>query len=498
MATVMEELLIVLRVDASGLKASLESAVSGVKDASENLQKANEASQSQAGESSRVAVEQLEALKNKTNETSLAMDKAGKNYESLATKWRGAVGSILQMVAAPIAGAFAIGSVVNTYMSGVGEVARLTGAYNEKLDEWTKKRALLARVNKEDIEVYKKGREALTRFNIVMADLSTGIMRTQLPAIRFFIDMLNKFSAWVDRNQPNIIRFLQVTAGVITALLIPSFIKLGLAMATNPLTWIVAALGVLVAVIDDLITYIHGGESAFSGLWSIVGDGETWLSIINFVLDDVLGMLKQLAPAIIAFGASFAIIKTGSAIVGGLTTAFRALQVLLASNPIGLFVTAAVVSLTLLYNNWDKVVAWFKSGFAWFSEKFPGISAVIERIANSFADLGRKIAEVFSFDYIKQKIASLIDWMPDFLKPDDLQEWAKNYKANNDNPPSGALVDPKIQSINNRKQDISNTNNVTIYTNTNDPTKMGQEVTQAMQKANRRDYDINPSESGVR
>ena len=496
MATVMEELLIVLRVDASGLKASLESAVSGVKDASENLQKANEASQSQAGESSRVAVEQLEALKNKTNETSLAMDNAGKNYESLATKWRGAVGSILQMVAAPVAGAFAIGSVVNTYMSGVGEVARLTGAYNEKLDEWTKKRALLARVNKEDIEVYKKGREALTRFNIVMADLSTGIMRTQLPAIRFFIDMLNKFSAWVDRNQPNIIRFLQVTAGVITALLIPSFIKLGIAMATNPLTWIVGGIVALIAVIDDLVTYLRGGESAFGDFWGDV------VPLVQSAID-IVAKFYDFIQRIGAVDAVIDSIKNAfSALVGVLGICANLLRIvfsLLTWNPELLFSALSDLGARFeqVFNSVRDIVNdAMNVVFNVFTEllKFFGLG---EDKAQRFGEILRETFNIGDvIGWFKEKVAGLIDWMPDFLKPDSLKDWAREYKEAN--PAQQTILDQRLQSVNNRKQDISNTNNVTIYTNTNDPAKMGQEVTQAMQKANRRDYDINPSESGVR
>ena len=448
----------------------------------------------------RSADQALDQMRDKTNEASKAMQSAGKNFETLAGKWRGAIMGLVRSVAAPIAGAFAMGSTINSYFLGVAQVAQMTGAYSTKLEEWRKKRALLARVNKEDIEMYKKGREALTRFNITMADLSTGIMRMQMPAIKFLIDLLNKFSGWIERNQPNIIRFLQITAGVITAMLIPSFIKLGIAMATNPLTWIIAAIGLLVIVIDDLVTYIHGGESAFGGLWSIVGDGETWLKYINTTLDVLGGLLKQLAPALIAFGSAFAVIKTGTTIISGVTSAVRVLQAVIMANPIGLAISAAIVAVTLLYQNWDKVVAGFKKGVAWFKEAFPGLTSIIENIVDAVAGLGRKIAEIFSFDNIKAKIADLVNWIPDWAKTDSMKQWAENTAKNK--PDTTAASDQQIvsnSSNSTRNQNINNNNNVNIYTNSNDPKAVGQEVQSAMMQANNNNAtQVALAESGVR
>lgn len=207
---------------------------------------------------------QLEAGLNRSKQqigaTTQAMDKMG-------AKWASTAKMLTTTVLAPIAGFMSLGAVIKSYFSGVSQVAQLTGAYNTKMEEWRKKRAMLARYNREDIELYKKGREAVTKFQITMDDLSAKIMRSVSPAIKWLIDKLNDFSNWVDRNQNNILRFLSVVAGTITALLIPSFIKLGIAMLTNPLTWIIALLGVLILIIDDLVTYLRGGESALGAFW---------------------------------------------------------------------------------------------------------------------------------------------------------------------------------------------------------------------------------------
>ena len=130
--------------------------------------------------------------------------------------------------AGPIAGAFSINKIVSGYMKDVGEVARMTGRYSQKLEEWRYKRAMLARVTREDIDLYKKCREGVVKFNIAMADLSAKIVREFHPAIKMGVDILNRFSGWVKENEHNIVRFFMVAAGVITAVFLPALVKMAL------------------------------------------------------------------------------------------------------------------------------------------------------------------------------------------------------------------------------------------------------------------------------
>ena len=153
----------------------------------------------------------LARSKQEIGATTQAMDKMG-------AKWASTAKMLTTTVLAPIAGFMSLGAVIKSYFSGVSQVAQLTGAYSQKMEEWRKKRAMLARYNREDIELYKKGREAVVKFQITMDDLSAKIMRSVSPAIKWLIDKLNNFSNWIDRNQTNIIRFFSVVAGVITAI----------------------------------------------------------------------------------------------------------------------------------------------------------------------------------------------------------------------------------------------------------------------------------------
>ena len=49
------------------------------------------------------------------------------------------------------------------------------------------------------------------------------------------------------------------------------------AFLTNPITWVVALIGVLVLLIDDLMTYLDGGEALLGGVWQSIIDGINWV-----------------------------------------------------------------------------------------------------------------------------------------------------------------------------------------------------------------------------
>lgn len=245
----------------------------------------------------------------KTADFSKSMDKAkdnvkktsselAKGADQVAGKAIGQLAGIARMVAAPLAGAMSIGSMIKSYFGGVAQVAQLTGAYSPKLDEWRKKRALLNRVTREDIQLYKKSREALTKFQITMADLSAKIMRQTSPAVSFLAEMLAKVSDWVDAHSNDIVRFITVVASLIGTALIPRLLKMAAAMAMNPITWIVAALIGLAAVIDDLIVWLEGGESALGDFWSMFGSREEVLENIQKAIKWVTETFKELWESI--------------------------------------------------------------------------------------------------------------------------------------------------------------------------------------------------------
>lgn len=324
-------------------------------------------------------------------QVSQAAQKTDSEFNNLAQKWKGVITGLVSSVIAPVAGAFAIGKVVNSYMSDVASVATLTGAYSEKLEEWRLKRAQLARVTREDIELYKKGREALTTFKIAFGDVSAKMMRSFMPAMKFGVDILNKFSSWINRNQDNIVRFFQVTAGVITAVFLPAIIKTSAAMLASPLTWVIAALGALVIVIDDLVTYIQGGKSALSGFWSYFGTGPEIMAKLNSAFHVFKEVISVIWKPLAAIAAGFAAFKVGAVLVQGfisVLTGLKAALTLISAHPI-MAMLVGLISLVMWVSD-----AFKRAGGDW-SKVLDLMKGDLVGFLNLFGGLGDKLADFF-------------------------------------------------------------------------------------------------------
>ena len=279
------------------------------------------------------------------------------------------VKSLAMRFAGPIAGAFSIHKVFQNYVESVSWVAKVTGGYFEKLENYKYKMAMLARVTREDIEVYRKYREALVKFNITMGDLSMKIMREFYPVFRTMIDGLNKFSDWVDRNHDNIIRFLEVAAGVIATALTPAIIRMTAALLANPLTWFIAMLAMIILLLDDFVTYMQGGKSEFEDFWKKLGTPEELKEKLGGVIEFITEKLAFLKENLFAIGfGAVAIMSIGGAFVtlskvvdavtkgaNGLYAAFNFLK----GHPIIALLTLGTIAVGAWIANFDAI----KQGF---------------------------------------------------------------------------------------------------------------------------------------
>ena len=214
------------------------------------------------------------------NNAKSGLKSTSKEMAALGKQWGDVAKHLATRIAGPAAAFMALKKIATSYFSDVEKVATETGAYSKETEELKKKQALLQRVHKEDIELYKKGREALTKFSISMSDLSANIMKQAMPMLTWLAEKMDVFASWISRNILNITRFGKVAVVTVTsigtALLIlnkglsgtaSAIMRVTLAMLTNPLTWIILGIGALILVIDDLITYLDGGVSAFGGFW---------------------------------------------------------------------------------------------------------------------------------------------------------------------------------------------------------------------------------------
>ena len=279
------------------------------------------------------------------------------------------------------------------------------------------KRAMLARVTREDIELYKKCREGVVKFNIAMADLSAKIVREFHPAIKMGVDILNRFSGWVKENEHNIVRFFMVAAGVITAVFIPALVKMGLALLWNPLTGLIIALGALILVLDDLITYARGGRSAFAEFWAKFGTPEevkqkliAFLEKCKKLLADYLPLIVKIVGALLGLSAVRGVFYLIEKALGGVGKALgvvgKALGIFL-RHPALLFLIASAY---FIYQRWDGMVEGMKALIAdlisvW-KKSVDWLANYIAAVVDGWTALTDKCKSIYS---------GMVDWTADYI-----------------------------------------------------------------------------------
>ena len=333
-----------------------------------------------------------------------SVDKTDAKLDELKHKAGDVARSIAMQIAGPLLAAFSVGKMVQGYISDVAEVAEQTGAYNKKLEEERLKKAQLQRVTKEDIELYKRGREAFVKFQIAMSDFSAKLMRTLMPFIKDLLDKLNRFSNWISHNSNNIIRFLTILASTITLALIPAVAKFTAALLKNPLVWVAGLVLALALAIDDLVVYLKGGRSEFDAFWKWLGftkgDTETLTKAVNWLKTSGVDLLKTIGKLTAAFVGMRAV----WGVISMVRKAWNALSLSVLANPVVLAIGLLVTAAWMLYKNWGDVCEGAKALWedltslfmSWCRSMADGIEALGESVASFFTSWGRGIADGFA------------------------------------------------------------------------------------------------------
>ena len=366
MATIIDKVMIALGIDASGMQTG-------------------------ADESGR----QIDRVEKKADEAKAKLASIGQSVDDFGKK----AGHVLMGFVAPVLAAVSVGKMIGGYFSDLAAVAESTGAYNKTLEETRLKKAQLQRVTKDDIEFYKKSREALVKFNISLADFSAAVMHSIMPAMEKMLGWLDKLTSWVSRNPDNIIRFLKILGTVVGTVLIPVFVRWAAVLLANPITWIVGLVLALALAIDDLVVYLKGGRSSLDSLWKamgfVKGDTAALAKMITWLKDTGLSLAKALGVLLTAFTA----FKVVTGIINGIKIAWTAFTASVWANPLVLALGLVALAAWMLYKNWDGVCE--------------GAKALGEDVADFFVSWGRGIADGFSA--LSDDIASAWDAVTDFF-----------------------------------------------------------------------------------
>ena len=248
------------------------------------------------------------------------------------------------------------------------------------------------------------------------------------------------------------------------------------AFLTNPIGWVILAIGALMLLIDDLMTYLDGGESLFGDYWKPFIEWSkkaiAWFKsvkpTIEQVLNNILTIFRGIFNAIVGyfkifigiFTADFDLIEQGwNELWSGIKTAFNA---------------------------WIENI---KIAFKIFIEAVKNLFAVVwAYISAGFENLGKVIMKPFelAFKWIKDQynkyIAPIVDTVKNFdigQTAKDMWEGTKNLFGFGNDTPKAALATQYAD--NNRTStynggDITNTYNIT--------TQSPEMVERIMQKQN--------------
>ena len=144
-------------------------------------------------------------------------------------------------------------------------------------------------------------------YNDAMDRLTRSLNMVVLPVMRMFAPVLTEAakamtSAFVFMQKHSLALEIALAgiALVVTALVLPSLWSLFIAIMTNPITWIIAAIVGLILILEDLYVYAKGGKSQFESLWKTLGTGEEVMAAIQGAWD-FLKAAAQFAWEILKF-----------------------------------------------------------------------------------------------------------------------------------------------------------------------------------------------------
>lgn len=138
---------------------------------------------------------------------------------------------------------------------------------------------------KEDTVIAANYNDAMDRLIRTMNMSFLPVMRLFAPVLTEAAKAMTSAFAFIQKHSLAFEIALAGIALVIGALVLPSLWSLFVAIMTNPITWIIAAIVGLILILEDLYVYAKGGKSQFEDLWKTLGTSEEVMAAIQGAWD---------------------------------------------------------------------------------------------------------------------------------------------------------------------------------------------------------------------
>lgn len=158
---------------------------------------------------------------------------------------------------------------------GIGQALGLDSATIMLLQQGRDGMKDLVRQKKEDAVYTQEDADAVKAYNVEMGKVKKGfigimgvLFRAVLPAFTMVTKYVGKFVNYLRKHQTAVKAFFVMISALVLGMLLPTFVTFTRALMTNPITWVILALAALALVIEDLIVWLEGGESALDKFWT--------------------------------------------------------------------------------------------------------------------------------------------------------------------------------------------------------------------------------------
>lgn len=160
----------------------------------------------------------------------------------------------------------------------------------------------LIRQKKEDAVYTQEDADAVKAYNVEMGKVKKGFMgimgvlfRSVLPAFTMVTKYVGQFVSYLRKHQTAIKAFFAMVSALVLGMLLPAFLTFFRTLMANPMTWVILALVALAAVIEDLIVWMDGGESALDRFWeALFGDRENAKRVFEEIKESLVSFWERL------------------------------------------------------------------------------------------------------------------------------------------------------------------------------------------------------------
>lgn len=270
------------------------------------------------------------------------------------------------------------------------------------------------------------------------------------------------FNAWraIDRVVTSTIGWKNALLVLVAALAVVKRATIS-AFIVNPVTWVIAAIAGLLLLLDDLMTYLDGGDAQFGEFWGAcikwIKDVKAWWTGLS---DDMKGTLSLIAGMI---ASAFAVkgittflssakllttvMKPLASTIGMVSKALTFMRATILANPIG---WAIALIGALIYIGYD-LYKWLHGGKSTFGAWYQWVADTIKGVKAWFNDLFKNIFRWFGasekdaqlytdrLGNIFSKVVDLLLWpftaAFNFIKgayktfTDDSTTWVQKFEA---------------------------------------------------------------------